>query len=137
MQQCTKCRRLLPLDDFYRSPSGRFGRRTDCKSCVNAARRQRRQEAKKPASGSGVLATVGPIRTATRAAETGNFRDMLLAARDRIYNTVIDPKTHPRDIPGLTKELSRLAAELEHLDDGSQASGPQTVDDEPFSATEL
>lgn len=137
MQQCTKCRQLLPLDDFYRSPSGRFGRRTDCKSCVNAARRQRRQEAKKPDAGTRALATVGPIRTATRAAETGDFRDMLLAARDRIYNTVIDPKTHPRDIPGLTKELSRLAAELEHFDDNTQASGPQAVQDEPFSATEL
>jgi hypothetical protein len=35
-KKCTKCKETKQLDEFHRSPTGRHGRRPDCKYCVKA-----------------------------------------------------------------------------------------------------
>jgi hypothetical protein len=41
MKRCKKCRVLKVLDDFYRNPGARDGRRPECKAGTNAVRLQR------------------------------------------------------------------------------------------------
>lgn len=41
MKRCSKCGRLLPLEQFYRQPDGRDGKRADCIDCVKAYRAAR------------------------------------------------------------------------------------------------
>lgn len=41
MKRCTKCGTEKSLDDFYRDPAGRDGRRADCIECVKACRKAR------------------------------------------------------------------------------------------------
>jgi hypothetical protein len=36
---CTKCKRRLPMDEFYRSMSSRIGRQSHCKECTNKRKR--------------------------------------------------------------------------------------------------
>lgn len=33
-KKCTKCTKEKRLSEFHKSPTGRYGRRTDCKECV-------------------------------------------------------------------------------------------------------
>lgn len=73
-----------------------------------------------------------------RAVESGDHRQMLVALRDRLFTAATDLKTHPRDIPGLTKELSRLAAELDRFDrEEAESSLGGSSTDEPFIVSEL
>lgn len=41
MKRCTKCGNEKDLDDYYREPGGRDGRRGDCIECVKAYRKAR------------------------------------------------------------------------------------------------
>lgn len=46
VKQCTKCRQVRPMDDFYPTNghnSGRFGRRSWCKTCMRGNERDRRR----------------------------------------------------------------------------------------------
>lgn len=36
MKQCKKCRRLLPVSEYYSHPKGRDGLRARCKDCLAA-----------------------------------------------------------------------------------------------------
>src|ERR1043166_1134003 len=38
MKECSKCRELKPLDQFYAAKGGRDGVRADCKACFAARR---------------------------------------------------------------------------------------------------
>jgi hypothetical protein len=40
MKVCTKCRKKKPLDRYYKQSTGRYGRRSDCKECVNKRNKQ-------------------------------------------------------------------------------------------------
>lgn len=51
----------------------------------------------------------------TEAAESGTYRDLLVALRDRIATT-IDDGCAARDLVGLSKRLVDLTAELRALD---------------------
>ncbi len=45
-KRCSKCGREKPLEEYHRQPTGRHGRRADCKSC--AAARSRKWRADNP-----------------------------------------------------------------------------------------
>ena len=36
---CTKCGKAKPLDEYYQSKDGKFGRTSDCKECIRARKR--------------------------------------------------------------------------------------------------
>lgn len=40
MKRCTKCGVEQPIENFYKAPGGRDGRRGDCKTCFAARRKQ-------------------------------------------------------------------------------------------------
>src|SRR5688500_13180958 len=44
MRQCKKCGEIKPLEEFYRAPGNRDGRRNDCKECNIAAQAARRDD---------------------------------------------------------------------------------------------
>jgi 5-methylcytosine-specific restriction endonuclease McrA len=39
VKRCKKCGEVKPLDDFYRNPGGKDGRRPECKACTGARRK--------------------------------------------------------------------------------------------------
>lgn len=52
----------------------------------------------------------------SEAAATGNHRKLLLAMRERIAQTVADPKCPPRDLAALTRRLQDISQEIEAID---------------------
>jgi hypothetical protein len=40
-RECTKCHKALPLNNFYKSKSGPFGRMSQCKTCIIQGRRDK------------------------------------------------------------------------------------------------
>ena len=51
-----------------------------------------------------------------QAAKTGSHRDLLVAMRDRIAETVAGAGCPPRDLASLTKRLQDIANEIEAID---------------------
>ncbi len=72
-----------------------------------------------------------PKKSVAQAAKTGSQKSLLVAMRDRIAETVSDPKCPPRDLASLTKRLQDIARDIAALDaieaEASQSNGP--VDD--------
>ena len=72
-----------------------------------------------------------PKKTVAQAAKTGSQKSLLVAMRDRIADTVSDPKCPPRDLASLTKRLQDIARDIAALDaieaESAQSDGP--VDD--------
>jgi len=54
--------------------------------------------------------------TVTRAARGGNRRELLVALRTRIAQTVENPNTPPRDLAALSRRLLEIAKEIEAID---------------------
>jgi len=52
----------------------------------------------------------------SEAAETGNHRDLLVALRERIAQSVSDPRCPARDLAALTRRLQDVAKEIEAID---------------------
>ena len=59
---------------------------------------------------------VTPLRTITWAVEHGDRRDFLVALRDRLWSTLHDERTQPRDLSPLTLRLKELQAEIASID---------------------
>jgi Fe-S-cluster formation regulator IscX/YfhJ len=59
---------------------------------------------------------VTPLRSVLKAAESGSYRDLLVALRDRLATAVNDDRTQPRDLSPLTLRLKELQAEIAELD---------------------
>jgi hypothetical protein len=68
--------------------------------------------------------------TVAQAAESGSYKELLIASRDRIAKTVDDPKCPPRDLAALTRRLNDIGKELEAIavaeqqEDGGAAKTP-------------
>ena len=73
-------------------------------------------------------------QTITQAAETGTYRDLLVAMRRRVAETVQREDCHPRDVATLTKRLADIAAEIDKLDRATESDGNthKTPPDEVF-----
>lgn len=79
-----------------------------------------------------------PPKSITQAASVGTHRELLVAMRDRIAQTVEDPKCPPRDLASLTLRLAKIAEEIKALDardeqDGAEGAGE--VEDGNFDAS--
>lgn len=55
-------------------------------------------------------------KTVAEAAKKGTPRELLVAMRDRVAETVTKPDCPARDLASLTKRLSDLAKEIESID---------------------
>lgn len=67
-----------------------------------------------------------PTRTAkgvAEAARSGTTRELLVAMRDRIAQTVEDPSCPPRELAALTKRLQDIVRDIEATDARSDDSG--------------
>jgi hypothetical protein len=73
---------------------------------------------------------VTPLRSVLRAAESGSYRDLLVALRDRLATAVNDDRTQPRDLSPLTLRLKELQAEIAEID--SRDDEPDEPDDGDF-----
>lgn len=60
---------------------------------------------------------VTPIRSISWAAEHGTRRDLLVAMRDKLWETFHDERTQPRDLSPLTLRIKELSAEIQAIDD--------------------
>lgn len=71
-----------------------------------------------------------PKKTVAQAAKTGSQKSLLVAMRDRIAETVSDPKCPPRDLASLTKRLQDIARDIAALDaiDAESVQGHGPVD---------
>ena len=92
------------------------------------------------------LRVVAPDETAkrvlsvTEAAKVGTTRELLVAMRDRIAQTVEDAATPPRDLASLTKRLTETVREIEAIDAREQqeeAAEGACVDDGKFDASAI
>jgi len=63
-----------------------------------------------------------------QAAATGDHRKLLVAMRERISQTVSDPKCPPRDLAALTRRLQDIAKEIESLDLRAKEEGADAAD---------
>jgi hypothetical protein len=76
-------------------------------------------------------------KTVTEAARGGSVRDLLVAMRDRVAETVENPNTPARDIASNSKRLMEIVREIEALDARAAEDGDAgaTVDDGEFDAS--
>jgi hypothetical protein len=78
-----------------------------------------------------------PLKVTT-AAQDGDRRDLLVALRARIAQTVEDPNTPPRDLAALSRRLLEIARDIEAIDaddqEGEVGSAAATPD-EQWTAT--
>lgn len=75
------------------------------------------------------------IRTITEAAEAGDQRELLVAMRRRVAETVQDPSCPPRDLAALSRRLQELSREIEAIDvkvrqEAEEDGGSATPDEE-------
>lgn len=74
--------------------------------------------------------------TVTQAAKAGR-RDLLVALRDRVAETVEDPNCPPRDLAALSRRLQEIAKELhaiDSVDEEDDISSAAATADEDWSA---
>ena len=81
-----------------------------------------------------------PKLSVSQAAATGDHRQLLVAMRERIAQTVSNPDCPPRDLAALTRRLQDIAKEIEGIDlrakeEGADAS--DVADDEEWDAEAL
>lgn len=76
--------------------------------------------------------------TVTAAAKDGNRRDLLVALRGRIAQTVENAETPPRDLAALSRRLLEIAKEIEAIDaddQGGDVGAAAATPDEEWAAT--
>jgi hypothetical protein len=76
--------------------------------------------------------------TVTAAAKDGNRRDLLVALRARIAQTVENADTPPRDLAALSRRLLEIAKEIEAMDpdrQGGEVGAAAATPDEEWAAT--
>lgn len=73
------------------------------------------------------------------AAATGSHRDLLVAMRERIAQTVADAKCPPRDLAALTRRLQDIATEIASLElkAEQEAADDAVPGDETFDASAI
>lgn len=76
--------------------------------------------------------------TVTAAAKDGTRRDLLVALRARIAQTVENADTPPRDLAALSRRLLEIAKEIEAMDadsQGGEVGAAAATPDEEWSAS--
>ena len=71
--------------------------------------------------------TAAPKKSVAPAAKTNDQRELLVAMRDRIAETVSKPDCPPRDLASLTKRLQDIARDIAAID--AIESGQATSND--------
>lgn len=76
-------------------------------------------------------------KSITEAASSGTHRELLVAMRDRVAQTVQNPDCPPRDLASLTRRLHEIAKEIESIDlsDEQEAAQRGPVEDEAFDSS--
>lgn len=69
-----------------------------------------------------------PPKTVAQAAAGGDHRELLVAMRERIAQTVSNPDCPPRDLAALTRRLQDIAKEIEALDLRAKEEGADAAD---------
>jgi hypothetical protein len=77
-------------------------------------------------------------KSVSEAAKSGDRRELLVAMRDRIAQT-ISGDCPPRDLAALTRRLQDIAKDIEQIDLAGSGEGSvvATTDDEDFDATSV
>ena len=81
-----------------------------------------------------VMADEKPVaarqKNVAEAARSGNQRDLLVAMRDRIAETVVKPDCPPRELAALTKRLQDIVRDIASLDalNEQQVAASDTVE---------
>jgi hypothetical protein len=72
---------------------------------------------------------INPEMTVLQAAEHGSQRDLLVALRRRLAESLEDERTQPRDLSPLTMRLREIAQEIEALDirDGDESESFEPI----------
>lgn len=81
-----------------------------------------------------------PVKqSVAQAAASGDHKALLVAMRERIAETVADPKCPPRDLAALTRRLTDIAREIETLElkAKQEAAEDAVPGDEEFDAAAL
>jgi hypothetical protein len=73
---------------------------------------------------------VTPLRSVTKAVESGSRRELLVALRDRLWAAFHDERTQPRDLSPLTLRLKEIQAEIAEID--SRDDEPEVIEDGVF-----
>jgi hypothetical protein len=80
------------------------------------------------------------MKTIAEAAATGNKRELLITLRAKVALTLEDPKTHPRDVPPLTRRLTEIVEAIEAIDSregGDDIGDAAATPDEAFDPEAL
>ena len=85
------------------------------------------------------LGEKAPPKSVKEAAKNGSHRELLVAMRDRVAETVEDSKCPPRDLASLSRRLMEIAKDIEAIDlaDEQEATRSGSVEDETFDAEAL
>jgi hypothetical protein len=77
--------------------------------------------------------------TVTKAADSGDRRELLVAMRARVARDVENPNTPARDLAALTRRLLEIAKDIEALDlaavEDARDKASRDHDDEAFDAS--
>lgn len=74
-------------------------------------------------------------KSVSQAAAGGDHRELLVAMRERIANTVSDPSCPPRDLAALTRRLQDIAKEIESIDLRAKQEAAEGGSDGPGDET--
>lgn len=80
-----------------------------------------------------------PPKTVTKAASEGTHRELLVAMRDRIAQTVESADCPPRDLASLSRRLMEIAKDIELIDvaDEREAAKGAAATDGKFDAAAI
>lgn len=81
----------------------------------------------------------GRPKSVSQAAESGSHRDLLVAMRTRIAQSVEDPATPPRDLAALSRRLQDIAKEIAVIDARAKEDGDagDVTPDEQWDASAI
>ncbi len=114
-KRCSKCGQEKPLEEFHRQPTGRHGRRADCK--VSAAARSRKWRAENPETArASVRAWTARHKEATGSRAKDRYRPQRgrLGLRGRAEQALITEK--PCSMCGQTKPASEFGTREKNCD---------------------
>lgn len=78
------------------------------------------------------------VRNVAEAAKNGSHRELLVAMRDRIAQTVANPDCPPRDLASLTRRLQDIAKEIAVIDQqAADDSGDDGDTDDTFDSSAI
>lgn len=78
-------------------------------------------------------------KSVTRAAASGDRRELLVAVRSRVAKAVENPDTPARDLAALTRRLLEIAKEIEAIDKAAEedARDGSATADEAFDSSAI